>query len=43
MVVEKVWAACLGMAVAKERGEVLLNERIPRAVIDEVVAALPTA
>jgi hypothetical protein len=43
MLFENVWATRFASAVANARGEVLLNERIPRAVIDEVVAALPTA
>jgi hypothetical protein len=43
MLFENVWATRFASAVANARGEVLLNERIRRAVIDEVVAALPTA
>lgn len=35
---ENSWAARFATAVSNANGEVLLNERIPRAVIDEVVA-----
>ncbi len=36
---ENAWAARFATAAANANGEVLLNERIPRAVIDEVLAA----
>jgi uncharacterized membrane protein len=39
MLFENVWAARFAQAVRDAKGEVLLNERIPHAVIDEVVAA----
>jgi hypothetical protein len=35
---ENTWAAQFVDAVAKARGEVVLNERIPRAVIQELTA-----
>ena len=35
---ENAWAARIAQAVSNANGEVLLNERIPRAVIDEVLA-----
>ncbi|MBX3069161.1 MAG: hypothetical protein KF883_01535 [Thermomicrobiales bacterium] len=35
---ENAWAARFATAVRNANGEVLLNERIPRAVIDEVLA-----
>lgn len=37
---ENVWATRFSKAVRNANGEVLLNERIPRAVIDELEAAL---
>jgi hypothetical protein len=40
---ENTWATRFADAVANARGEVVLNERIPRAVIDEVMAAQATA
>ena len=39
MLFENTWAARFAQAVRNARGEVLLNERIPHAVIEEVVAA----
>ena len=39
MLFENVWAARFAKAVRDAKGEVLLNERIPHAVIAEVVAA----
>ena len=36
---ENAWAARFVQAVRNANGEVILNERIPRAVIDEVLAA----
>jgi hypothetical protein len=39
MLFENVWAARFAQAVRNARGEVLLNERIPHAVIEEVAAA----
>lgn len=39
MLFENLWAARFAQAVRDAKGEVLLNERIPHAVIDEVVAA----
>jgi hypothetical protein len=35
---ENAWAARFAQAVRNANGEVLLNERIPRAVIEEVLA-----
>jgi hypothetical protein len=35
---ENAWAARFTEAVRNANGEVLLNERIPRAVIEEVLA-----
>lgn len=35
---ENAWAARFVTAVSNANGEVLMNERIPRAVIDEVLA-----
>lgn len=39
MLFENAWAARFAQAVRNARGEVLLNERIPHAVIEEVAAA----
>ena len=39
MLFENTWAQKFADAVAAERGEVILNERIPRRVIDELMAA----
>ena len=39
MLFENVWATRFAQAVRAARGEVLLNERIPGNVIDEVLAA----
>jgi hypothetical protein len=39
MLFENVWAKRFADAVVASKGEVLLNERIPRAVIDELLAA----
>jgi uncharacterized membrane protein len=36
---ENVWATRFRDAVANARGEVVLNERIPRSVVEEVAAA----
>ena len=38
MLFENTWAQKFADAVAAERGEVILNERIPRRVIDELMA-----
>jgi uncharacterized membrane protein len=38
MLFENVWAARFAQAVRDAKGEVLLNERIPHAVIEEVAA-----
>ncbi|MGE3799193.1 MAG: DUF6325 family protein [Thermomicrobiales bacterium] len=35
---ENTWAARFAQAVRNAQGEVILNERIPRAVIDELLA-----
>ena len=37
MLFENVWAKQFASAVANARGQVIVNERIPRAVIDELV------
>lgn len=39
MLFENVWAKRFADAVANAHGQVLVNERIPRAVIEELVAA----
>ena len=39
MLFENVWAKKFADAVVAENGEVVLNERIPRRVIDELMAA----
>lgn len=39
MLFENVWAKRFADAVTAAKGEVLVNERIPRAVIEELVAA----
>jgi Family of unknown function (DUF6325) len=39
MLVENVWAQKFADAVVAERGVVTLNERVPRRVIDELLAA----
>lgn len=39
MLFENTWATRFVDAVANARGEVVLNERIPRSVIEEVMAA----
>jgi Family of unknown function (DUF6325) len=39
MLFENAWAQRFADAVAVENGEVILNERIPRRVIDELLAA----
>lgn len=36
---ENTWAARFAQAVRSARGEVVLNERIPHAVIEELIAA----
>jgi uncharacterized membrane protein len=38
MLFENAWATRFRDAVVKANGEVLLNERVPRAVIDELLA-----
>jgi hypothetical protein len=38
MLFENTWAARFSEALRNARGELILNERIPRAVIDEVLA-----
>jgi uncharacterized membrane protein len=38
MLFENIWAARFAQAVRNANGEVLLNERIPHAVIEEVLA-----
>jgi hypothetical protein len=38
MLFENVWATRFADAVANAKGEVILNERIPRAILDEMVA-----
>ncbi|MCA9880058.1 MAG: hypothetical protein KC442_19825 [Thermomicrobiales bacterium] len=39
MLFENVWATRFAQAVRAANGEVLLNERIPNSVIEEIVAA----
>jgi hypothetical protein len=39
MLFENVWATRFAQAVRASNGEVLLNERIPSSVIEEVIAA----
>ena len=39
MLFENVWAARFAQAIRDAKGEVLLNERIPHVVIEEVLAA----
>jgi hypothetical protein len=39
MLFENTWAARFAQAIRDAKGEVLLNERIPRPVIEEVIAA----
>ncbi|MCO5177882.1 MAG: DUF6325 family protein [Thermomicrobiales bacterium] len=39
MLFENVWAKRFADAVANANGEVILNERIPRSVIEELVAS----
>jgi len=39
MLFENVWATRFAQAVRASNGEVLLNERIPNSVIEEVIAA----
>jgi Family of unknown function (DUF6325) len=39
MLFENTWASKFADAVAAEKGEVVLNERIPRRVIEELLAA----
>jgi len=38
MLFENVWATRFADAVANAKGEVIVNERIPRAILDEMVA-----
>jgi hypothetical protein len=40
---ENTWAARFAEAVRNAKGEVVVNERIPRAVIEEIVAAAGAA
>ncbi|HEY7030567.1 MAG TPA: DUF6325 family protein [Thermomicrobiales bacterium] len=40
---ENVWATQFADAVANAKGEVLVNERIPRAMIEEMLASDPVA
>lgn len=40
MIFENTWAARFVNAVHRAQGEVVLNERIPRAVVEELEAAL---
>ncbi len=40
MIFENTWAARFVNAVHRAQGEVVLNERIPRAVVEELKAAL---
>lgn len=37
---ENTWAARFAAAISNARGEVVLNERIPRVVIEEIEAAM---
>jgi len=39
MLFENAWAARFATALANANGQLILNERIPRAVIDELIAA----
>ena len=39
MLFENTWAKAFADAVARASGEVVLNERIPRAAVDELIAA----
>lgn len=39
MLFENVWAARFAVAVRAAHGEVLLNERIPHAVVEEILTA----
>lgn len=41
MLFENIWAARFAQAIRDAKGEVLLNERIPHAVIEEIAAATP--
>ena len=43
MLFENTWATRFVESVRNANGEVLLNERIPRQVIEEVLAATPAA
>jgi hypothetical protein len=42
MLFENTWASAFTDAVARANGQVVLNERIPRAVIEELLASAPT-
>ena len=39
MLFENVWAQRFADAVVKSKGEIVVNERLPRSVIDELIAA----
>jgi Family of unknown function (DUF6325) len=39
MLFENTWAKAFADAVARANGEVVLNERIPRAAVEELIAA----
>jgi Family of unknown function (DUF6325) len=39
MLFENVWATRFRDAVVRAKGELVLNERVPKAVVDELVAA----
>jgi uncharacterized protein DUF6325 len=43
MLFENTWAAKFAQAMRNANGELVLNERIPRAVIDELIAEVATA
>ena len=40
MLFENVWATRFADAIRNARGEVVLNERIPRVVVEELEAAM---
>jgi hypothetical protein len=42
MLFENTWASGFADAVANANGEVVLNERIPRAVVEELLASAPS-
>jgi hypothetical protein len=41
MLFENTWASGFADAVANANGQVVLNERIPRAVVEELLASAP--